>query len=175
MTDPRYPVGPFRPSDTLSAQEREAAILAIAAVPAALRVSVAGLSEEQLDTPYREGGWTVRQLVHHVADSHLNSFIRFKLGKTEDNPEIRPYDQDAWAADPDSTSGEVEMSLGLIDHLHERWVQYLRSFADEDWGRPLRHPEFDDPLTLEFLLQLYAWHGAHHVGHITALRSRMGW
>jgi hypothetical protein len=175
MEDLRYPIGPFTPSPALSAGEREAAILAIAAVPPALRAAVSGLSEEQLDTPYRDGGWTIRQVVHHLPDSHLNAYVRFKLAMTEEQPEIRPYDETAWAETEEARAGELTMSLDLLDHLHRRWVAFMRTLQPDDWSRGLRHPEFDRVLDLDFMLQLYAWHGAHHVAHIAGLRSRRGW
>jgi uncharacterized damage-inducible protein DinB len=142
--------------------------------PAKLRAAVRGLSNQQLDTPYREGGWTVRQVVHHVPDSHLNSYIRFKWAMTEDEPTIKPYYEDRWAELQDSKVTPIEVSLTLLESLHQRWMLLLRSFREEDWKRKLRHPELGE-MTLDHMLSLYAWHGRHHVAHITSLRERMGW
>ncbi len=174
MPDLSYPIGPFRPPTAgLTPAERQAAIAAIAATPESLRQAVAGLSEVQLDTPYRPGGWTVRQVVHHLPDSHLNSYVRFKLALTEEEPIIRTYDQEKWAALPDAT-GPVADSLALLDALHRRWVRLLAEIPAAGWQRRLEHPEMG-LLSLDTLLALYAWHGRHHVAHITALRQREGW
>ena len=172
--DLRYPIGRFKPPANVTAEQRKAMIEAIAVTPSRLREAVAGLSEAQLDTPYREGGWTVRQLVHHVPDSHLNSYVRFKLALTEDEPTIRPYDEARWAETVDSRTAPIAMSLTLLDALHERWVLFLRSLSPSDFQRKLHHPE-RGPMTVDSLLALYAWHGPHHVAHVTGLRSRMGW
>src|SRR5687768_2110854 len=174
MSDPRYPVGPFVPRDELNPGERRELIDAIAAAPARLRDAVRGLDEAQLDTPYRDGGWTVRQVVHHVPESHMNAFIRFKLGLTEDNPTIKPYNEAAWARLDDIERVPVETSLALLDALHERWVTLLEVMKAEDFARPVQHPEYG-PMTLDKLLQMYAWHGRHHVAHVTTLRDRAGW
>jgi uncharacterized damage-inducible protein DinB len=135
---------------------------------------VKGLTDEQLDTPYRSGGWTVRQVVHHVPDSHLNSYVRFKLALTEDNPTIKPYEEGRWAELSDSNSTPVEVSLTLLESLHDRWVRLLRSLTPEQWKRTFRHPELGE-MTLEKTLALYAWHGKHHVAHITELRKERSW
>jgi uncharacterized damage-inducible protein DinB len=135
---------------------------------------VNGLNETQLNTPYRDGGWTVRQVVHHVPDSHMNAFIRFKLALTETNPTIKPYNENAFAQLADVTRTPVETSLTLLDALHQRWVALLEAMGPDDFTRPLIHPEIG-PITLDRLLQLYAWHGRHHVAHVTALRARDGW
>ena len=172
--DPRYPVGKYRPPAEISAEQRAEWIAQIEAAPARLREAVAGLTDAQLDTPYRDGGWTVRQVLHHVPDSHLNAFVRFKLGLTEDSPAIKTYDEAAWALLEDARSTPVETSLALLDHLHVRWLIVLRSLAEEQWARTIRHPEWGE-IRLDFLLGLYAWHGRHHVAHITTLRDRMGW
>jgi uncharacterized damage-inducible protein DinB len=132
------------------------------------------LSEDQLNTPYREGGWTVRQLIHHVPDSHLNSYVRFKLALTEDEPTIKPYQEDRWAELADSRVTPIETSLSLLDSLHQRWILLLRSFTAADWKKTFRHPEVG-VLTLDKTVALYAWHGKHHVAHITALRTSKGW
>src|SRR6266478_6571831 len=172
--DLRYPVGQFSFAGTLSREERASLIDQIAATPERMRTSVAGLSNEQLDTPYRPGGWTVRQVVHHVPESHLNSYIRFKLALTEDEPTIKPYFEDRWAQLQDALVSPVEPSLDLLDALHQRWVWFLRSLKDEDFDRTFRHPELG-LVSLNKNLALYAWHGRHHVAHITTLRERMGW
>jgi len=171
----RFPVGRFAPRDApLSPEERRRHIAEIATAPADLRAAVAGLDPARLDTPYRPGGWTVRQVVHHVPDSHMNSYVRFKLALTEDRPTIKPYDQAEWARLADGTLADVGVSLRLLEALHVRWVALLESLDERDWSRPLVHPEMGD-ITLDFLLQLYAWHGHHHVAHITSLREREGW
>ncbi len=174
MTDLRYPIGEFTYGGNLTDDQKRAHLDEIAQTPAKLRAAVKGLSDAQLDTPYRPGGWTVRQVVHHVPDSHLNSYVRFKLALTEDEPTIKPYAEDRWAELPDTKATPVEVSLVLLDSLHDRWLRLLRSLTPEDWKRTFRHPEIG-PMTLEKTLALYAWHGRHHVAHITALRSREGW
>lgn len=174
MIDERYPTGRFSAKGApLTPEERAERVARIAALPAESRAAVAGLSDEQLDTPYREGGWSPRQITHHLADSHLNAFIRFKLGLAEDGPTIKPYDQDAWAAMPDS-SLPVEASLGILDGMHARWVRLLETMTPEDFGRTVAHPEMGD-IDLDFLLDLYAWHGRHHTTQITSLRDRQAW
>ena len=177
MTSPdlRYPVGKFVRPKSLTAAERKGAIEAIAETPAAMRAAVAGLTDAQLDTPYRPGGWTVRQVVHHVPDSHMNAYTRFKLGLTEDMPTIKPYDEAKWAELDDSKSKLVDHSLTLLDSLHARWVFLLERMKPTDFERKINHPEWDAPMTLDTLLALYAWHGRHHVAHITGLRERSGW
>ncbi|HYC61183.1 MAG TPA: bacillithiol transferase BstA [Thermoanaerobaculia bacterium] len=175
MTDERYPIGKFERRDPLNPDERRAMIDTIAAAPARLREAVAGLDGKQLDTPYREGGWTVQQVVHHLPDSHLNAYVRLKLALTEDDPLIRPYDEALWAGLADSRDTPPEVSLTLLESLHVRWVTLLRSLRDEDFRRTLRHPDHFGILTLDWLVSMYAWHSRHHVAHITALRERMGW
>jgi len=170
----RYPVGRFEPAGRIPAAERSGFLDSIASTPARLRAAVAGLSDAQLDTPYREGGWTVRQLIHHVPDSHLNAYVRFKLALTEDNPRIKPYEEAEWAKLGDSRTTPVETSLTLLDTLHDRWDRLLRSMSDADFQRPLDHPEMG-PLSLDTMTRLYEWHGRHHVAHVTRLRERMGW
>jgi hypothetical protein len=147
----------------------------IARTPAELRAAVEGLSAKQLDTPYRPDGWTVRQVVHHVPDSHLNAYIRFKLGLTEETPTIKPYDEALWAKLPDSRDTPVETSLSLLATLHDRWVRLLRAMEPADFTRQINHPEWEKPLSLDAVLALYAWHGPHHTAHVTGLRQRMGW
>lgn len=174
MNDLRYPVGEEVVKDELTEDERRAAIAVLAETPARMRAAVAGLNAEQLDTPYRPGGWTVRQVVHHVPDSHLNAYIRWKMALTEDEPTIKPYDQDRWAVLPDTRNTPVEVSLVLLDTLHRRWVDLLRALRPEDFRRTLYHPE-RGRMTLDMVLNSYAWHCMHHVAHITGLRERMGW
>lgn len=173
-TDLRYPVGKFEWKGDLTDAERNRLISQIAETPARLREAVKGLTAEQLDTPYRPGGWTVRQVVHHLPDSHLNSYIRFKLALTEDNPTIKPYDEAAWAKLADTQNTPMETSLVMLEALHERWVNLMRSMTPSDFARPLKHPELGD-LNLDRMVGTYAWHGRHHVAHITSLRQRMGW
>lgn len=174
MIDLRYPIGRFTYDGAWSEELKMAFLDDVAQTPAKLRAAVQGLSETQLDTPYRPGGWTVRQVVHHLPDSHLNSYVRFKLALTEDEPTIKTYAEDRWAALADSKVTPIEVSLALLDSLHDRWVRLLRSLAPEDWKRTFRHPELG-AMTLEKALALYAWHGRHHVSHITGLRKREGW
>jgi uncharacterized damage-inducible protein DinB len=171
--DPRYPIGEFTFSSTITPDTRNEAIGAIAALPAWMREAVRGLSDSQLDTPYRPGGWTVRQVVHHVPDSHLNAYIRLKLALTEDNPTIKPYDEKEFAKLADQRL-PIETSLSLLDALHVRWMAVWTSMAPAQFTRPLYHPEIG-PITIDYLLQLYGWHSRHHVAHITRLREREGW
>jgi uncharacterized damage-inducible protein DinB len=172
--DLRYPIGRLERRSSLSPDERRAAIDAIAAAPAKLRTAVKGLSDSQLDTPYRPGGWTVRQLVHHVADSHLNAYTRFRLALTEENPTIKPYEEAAWAELVDARTLPIGVSLDLLDALHERLVHLLRATPAEAFARTLNHPE-NGPMTMDTLLGIYAWHGRHHTAHVSALRERMKW
>jgi len=174
MTDLRYPIGKFTFDGTLTTDQKKQYLNDIQQTPAQLRAAVAGLSEQQLNTPYREGGWTVRQLAHHVPDSHMNAYIRFKLALTENEPTIRPYMEDRWAELPESKQEPIEVSLALLDSLHQRWAMVLRNIADADWKRNFRHPEMG-LLSLEKTLALYSWHGRHHVAHVTSLREKMGW
>ena len=174
MVDLRYPVGEFRFPEAVSKPELTIFVDQIAEAPARLRAAIAGLSESQLDTPYRPGGWTVRQLAHHVPDSHINSYTRFRLALTEDVPVIKPYEEKLWAELPDARTLPVEPSLALLENLHARWVPLLRSLSDAEWKRSFRHPELG-LVSLEKNAALYAWHGRHHVAHIAALRERNGW
>jgi hypothetical protein len=174
MTDLRYPTGKLSYDDTLTADKRTSLIDRIAATPASLRAAVQGLTATQLDTPYRPGGWSVRQVVHHVPDSHVNAYVRFKLALTEDNPTIKPYHEADWANLADTRLTPVDVSLSLLEAVHQRWVILLKSMAEADFARPLVHPE-NGPMTLDRLVQLYAWHGGHHVAHVTELRKREGW
>ena len=171
MTDFSYPIGSFAYDTDVTPGKRTAWIRQIAEAPAAMRGAVNGLASDQLDRPYRPGGWSVRQLVHHVADSHMNAYIRFKWTLSEDNPTIKVYDQDRWATLADSQQTPVDVSLDILDAVHRRWVVLMESLKDEDWVRPLQHPE-NGPMTLDRLLQLYAWHGRHHAAHVTAFRTR---
>jgi hypothetical protein len=171
--DLRYPIGPltFAPP---SPELRRAAVADVAALPETLRAAVAGLGDAQLDTPYRPGGWTVRQLVHHIADSHMNAFIRLRLALTEANPTIKPYDEKLWAMLPDMRL-PIESSLQILDGLHRRWSDVFAHMSDGDFARTWVHPEHGRALTLDELAQNYGWHSRHHVAHITALRAREGW
>ncbi|MEX2110893.1 MAG: putative metal-dependent hydrolase [Gemmatimonadaceae bacterium] len=172
--DLRYPVGRFTMGGPAAEPEHPRLIGEIAATPGALRSAVAGLSRDQIETPYRPGGWTVKQVVHHLPDSHLNAYARFKLALTEDEPTIKTYDEAKWAELSDSQRVPIDVSLDLLDALHMRWVALLRGMDAADYRRGLKHPE-RGLMTLSQLLGLYAWHGRHHVAHITALRSREGW
>ena len=174
MEDLRYPVGKHQRPETLNAAQRQAAIETIAATPRAMREAVHGLDDAQLDTPYRPEGWTVRQVVHHVPDSHMNAYTRTKLALTETAPTIKPYDESAWAMLEDSRSTPIETSLTLLEMLHDRWVRILRSMNAADFARTLNHPE-NGVMSLDQLLALYDWHGRHHVAHIARLRERNGW
>ncbi len=174
MSDARFPIGKFHFDGQLSEAQRSSLINDIAGAPAAMRTAVKGLTPEQLNTPYREGGWTARQVVHHVPDSHMNAYVRFKLALTEDEPTIKPYAEDRWAELADTKSTPIEVSLVLLESLHERWVQLLGSIGPDDWKRTFRHPELG-VVALEKNVALYAWHGKHHVAHISELRKRMGW
>ena len=174
MTDLRYPVGPFKMAGEITEVERERLIQEIAETPANLRAAVKGLSSLQLDTPYRPGGWTVRQVVHHLPDSHLNSYVRFRLALTEDSPTIKAYHEDRWAELEDARNAPIEFSLTLLESLHQRWVLLLRSLDATDFARTFRHPELGI-VSLDKNLSLYAWHGRHHVAHITTLREQMKW
>ena len=172
--DPRYPVGRFHPPETIDAALRASFVDTLEGIPAALRTAVSGLDAARLDTPYRDGGWTVRQVVHHLPDSHLNGYVRLKLALTEDAPTVRPYDEARWAETPEARGGDVAMSLTLLDALHLRWVACLRSLPEPAFARTLVHPE-SGRWTVDGLLALYAWHGRHHVAQITSLRAGMGW
>ena len=174
MSDLRYPIGRFQPVTSLTPAERVACIEQIAAAPEGLRRAVQGLDDRQLDTPYRPGGWTVRQVVHHVPDSHLNAYTRFKLACTEESPAIKTYDEARWAELAEARTAPIDVSLDLLTLLHRRWVLFLRILGPADFARTVRHPEWGAP-TVDFLLAQYAWHGRHHTAHITSLRDRMGW
>jgi len=170
----RYPVGEFDAAMSFTGATRKAAIDRIATLPAELRVAVNGLKDSQLDTPYRLQGWTVRQVVHHLADSHMNGLTRTKLALTESNPTIKPYDENAWAALGDMRL-PIDLSLGIVDGIHARWAAVFRSMDDPQFARTFVHPERGATITLEFQLHDYAWHSSHHLAHITGLRGRQGW
>ena len=174
MTDLQYPIGKLERKALLTESERRGLIQQIADAPAHLRKATAGLSSAQLDTPYRQGGWTVRQVVHHVADSHMNAYVRMKLALTESEPTIKAYDEKLWAELHDVKTVPAEASLALLESLHERWVALLRSLTPADFARRVIHP-VQGVFTVDFLLNLYGWHGRHHAAHITGLRERMGW
>jgi uncharacterized damage-inducible protein DinB len=171
--DPRYPVGKFSAPATVTPDDRTNAIATLAELPEQLRNAVEGLSGTQLNTHYRDGGWTVRQLIHHIADSHMNAFIRIRLALTEDWPVIKPYDEKAWATLHDAAA-PVEWSLELVESLHARWVMLLQSLKDPQWIRGYKHPE-GGPVSVETATLLYSWHSRHHVAHITHLRAKEGW
>jgi hypothetical protein len=172
--DPRYPIGRFQRPTSIDTETLHAAIQAIAETPARLRAAVEGLTAEQLNTPYRDGGWTVRQVVHHVPESHLNAYTRCKLALTESHPLIKPYDEHAWAQTSDVETTPIGISVLMLEALHARWVLLLRGLQSDQWARTFRHPESGD-WRVDQLATLYAWHGAHHVAHINALRQRSGW
>jgi uncharacterized damage-inducible protein DinB len=174
MDDLRFPVGRLQRPESLSDTQRAEMTETIAALPARLRAALEGLGEEQLQTPYRPEGWTVRQVVHHLADSHLNAYVRLKLGLTEENPTIKPYEEALWAELPDTAATPVETSLTLLDALHQRWTTLLRAMQPADFSRTVNHPE-NGRMTLDGLLATYDWHSRHHLAHITSLRQRMGW
>jgi hypothetical protein len=172
--DPRYPVGKFSGPIEQNEQQRHASLATMAALPENLRAAVHGLTEAQLDTPYREGGWTVRQLVHHVADSHINAYVRCRRALTEDWPAVNAYDEKLWAQLADAHTVPVETSLHLLEALHSRWVALLGSLTETDWQRGYVHSE-NGRETLAKMLQVYDWHCHHHLAHVTELRTRMGW
>jgi uncharacterized damage-inducible protein DinB len=172
--DVRYPIGRAPKPQFVSGVERGAMISAIEQLPGELRTAVAQLSEDQLDTPYRDGGWTIRQIVHHLPDSHANAYVRMRLALTESSPVIKPYAEDLWAELPDAKTAKIEMSLGLIEHLHARWTALLKALSDEQFGRTFRHPELGEQ-RIDQALALYSWHGRHHIAQVIALRERLSW
>ena len=174
MPDPRYPIGKFSYASPPTPEQKQQYLTDIEQTPARLRAALRGLSDQQLDTPYRDGGWTLRQVAHHVPDSHMNSYIRFKLALTEDKPTIKGYMEDRWAELPEANHAPIEVSLALLDSLHQRWMLMLRQMTDAEWKRTFRHSGLG-PMSLEKNLALYSWHGRHHVAHITSLREKMGW
>jgi hypothetical protein len=176
MTDDlRYPTGKFTFDPDVTPDKRAKSIAAIREAPTLMRAALQGLSDAQLDTPYRDGGWTPRQIAHHVPESHMNAYIRFKLALTESNPTIKPYDENLWAKTPDVAREPAATSIALLESLHTRWVTLLEAMKPEDFARTVFHPEHKRELSLDWMLQLYSWHGKHHVSHITGLRSRHGW
>jgi uncharacterized damage-inducible protein DinB len=172
--DPRFPIGKYEAPKDATPAKRAEAIREIENLPRKLRAAVNGLNDQQLDTPYRDGGWTVRQVVHHVPDSHMNAYIRWRLALTENEPTIKPYEESAWAKLEDAANAPIDVSLKLLEPLHERWVRLLRSVKDEEFARTFRHPDHG-VRTLDWMLFLYAWHGNHHTAHVTELRKQKGW
>lgn len=170
----KYPTGRYDPPPAIDVEQRATWIRQLEALPAALREAVADLTQEHLNTPYREGGWTVRQMVHHYPDSHMNAYVRFRLALTEDSPTIKPYAEAVWAELPDAKSSPISPSLSLLEALHERWVLLLRSLSEVDFNRTFRHPELG-VMSLNRTLGLYAWHSGHHVAQIRNFRMRKGW
>ncbi|GBG07603.1 metal-dependent hydrolase [Paenibacillus agaridevorans] len=173
--DDRYPIGTFQHQGEVTSDQRAAWIKEIAELPLLLKHSVANLTQDQLSTPYRKGGWQVRQVVHHLADSHMNSLMRFKLALTEDHPTIRPYDEALWAELADSLKEPVDTSISLIATLHGRWVTLLESMNAEQFARTFYHPRSGETVPLDRCLGMYAWHGKHHLAQITSLAVRLGW
>jgi hypothetical protein len=172
--DPRYPIGKYEPQPFSEKQKMEW-LNEIKFLPQTLENSIHNLDEAQLNTPYREGGWKVKQLIHHVADSHLNAYCRFKLGLTEENPTIRTYEEKLWAELNDIETVPINVSLTLLHALHARWYATIKDLKDEDWNRTVLHPAHNKTFTLWHLLGMYAWHGKHHVAHVTTLRDNKGW
>jgi uncharacterized damage-inducible protein DinB len=172
--DPRYPIGKFHYESAPTAETRKEFLRQIKEAPNHLRAAVKGLTEEQLNTPYRDGGWTVRQVVHHVPESHINAYVRIKLALTEDKPLIKTYDEKLWSETPEVISTPIEISLALLDALHARWMMLWEALSEEDYQRVFTHPDHGER-SVEWMLALYAWHSRHHIAHITSLRDRMGW
>jgi hypothetical protein len=166
MKDPRYPIGRFIVPVSMSAQDRNRCIEIISSAPGRLRATVNQLSPEKLDTPYRDGGWTVRQVIHHIPDSHMNAYVRFKLALTETDPVIKPYDEAAWAGLKDVDSAQIETSLSLLEHLHRRWVVLMLGMSESDWKKRYIHPQHGNAVPLDEVVASYAWHGDHHIAHI---------
>lgn len=180
LTDLKYPIGKvadqkFSDIKEYDAKVKEALLLDIQMCPSLLENAISNLDEHQLSVPYRDGGWTSKQVIHHVADSHMNAYMRFKLGLTEDNPTIKPYDEAAWAELSDTKNLPVNISLTLLHALHTRWIELIKNMNEDDWQRTVFHPEQKRNISLWELLKIYAWHGKHHTAHITGLRERSGW
>jgi len=171
--DKRYPIGRFEHIGEISQSQRDIWITEIDEFPVKLNEAVKGLSRDQLDLPYREGGWSLRQVVHHLADSHMNSFIRFKLALTEETPTIKPYYEDRWAELQDSISSDIDLSIRFLEALHKKWVILLRSLTESDFKKQFLHPESQKMFRLDYILGLYAWHGKHHIAHITTVRTTL--
>ena len=174
MDNQQYPIGKYV-EQPFSEKQLQEWLNDIRFLPENLEHAVLNLDEAQLETPYREGGWTVKQLVHHVADSHMNAYIRFKLGLSEENPTIKPYNQDAWAQMPDTKNLPINLSFTILHAVHRRWYEILINITPEQWNRTVVHPEYNKQMTLWYLLGMYAWHSRHHTAHINSLRDRMGW
>ena len=174
MIDPSYPIGKYVPEEYSEAKKEEW-IADIAFLPKILESAISNLDEHQLQTPYREGGWTVHQLVHHIADSHINAYIRFKLALTEDNPTISPYEENEWVKTADVIAEPINVSVTLLHALHRRWHAAIKDLTDEQWQRTLFHPARQANLDLWYMLGLYSWHGRHHVAHINTLKENKGW
>lgn len=170
----KFPIGRFETPANISRAELDSYIQAIEELPSQLRESVNGLNDVQLDTPYREGGWTLRQVVHHLADSHANNYARIRFALTEENPAIKPYDEAKWAELPDARSGGLEHSLNMLEGIHGRWAALMRTFTEKEWKRTFYHPE-RGVVALDATMALYVWHGKHHVAHIRELRRRENW
>lgn len=168
----QYPIGKFSLPESISPEDRIRYIETIASAPVKLRESASGISAAQLDTPYREGGWTIRQVIHHIPESHMNAYIRFKLALTETDPVIKPYDEAAWARLSDVAVAPIETSIVLLEALHKRWVVLMRGLAGDDWRKRFVHPEYGQARTLEQTLALYAWHGNHHIAHVKSIVDR---
>jgi len=175
MNDPRYPIGRFTPPTTFTPESRAASLSALDRLPADFRSALTGLDGAQLDTPYREGGWTLRQLAHHVPDSHLNAYVRHKLTVTEERPTIRPYDEAVWAECSEARSAPIAGSLTLLEGLHLRWTAFLRALPEEAFAREFFHPEAKRWMSLDWSVAMYAWHGKHHAAHVRSLRDARGW
>ncbi|MEC0486502.1 bacillithiol transferase BstA [Bacillus glycinifermentans] len=175
MEDLRYPIGTFQAPHQTDKQERADLIRALKQAPAMLKKAVSGLNDTQLDTPYRTGGWTVRQVVSHIADSHLNGYIRCKLALTEETPLIRPYDEQKWAGLADSLTFDPQLAIELLEPLHNRWAALFEALTDADYDKAYLHPDTGEEISLHHALALYVWHSKHHTAHITSLRDRTGW
>lgn len=171
----RYPIGKFKVSDNYNDDIRAQMIANIKSYPQRLTTVVMELKEEQLDTPYRPDGWTIRQVIHHLADSHVNSYVRFRWTLTEDTPMIKAYNESSWAELPDASSAPIKFSLNLLKSIHARWTLLMERMSEKDFSKELGHPEWDNNLSLDTMLQLYSWHCDHHLAHITSLMQRQGW
>ncbi|MEO1652304.1 MAG: YfiT family bacillithiol transferase [Bacteroidota bacterium] len=171
----KYPIGGYQKPAQFDYASKTRWMAQLSTLPEEMEKAVAGLNEDQLDEPYRPEGWTIREVIHHVPDSHLNGYIRFKWALTEQDPRIKPYFEDRWAALDDYQDTPIEVSLQLLKSLHYRWVILMKSLSAEDWTFQYHHPEFEEPISLDEALAIYAWHGQHHLAHITELRKRRQW